>query len=118
MNLPKKRKESFSISSALPEDRKKFSNKEEKKIAKEIGGKRTVNSGAKFFDPADIKIEETLIEVKSAQTQRQIIITVDMLDKLITQANRVGKNPVLMLNFPNSKLRNKKWILVPYDNTT
>lgn len=46
---------------------KKKSKKQESKVAKEIGGKVTIASGALYFQKADIRSEEFLIEAKTTE---------------------------------------------------
>lgn len=112
MKKSKHNKGSYKLNSV--ETTKDFANKQEKIIAKKIGGKLTVNSGALRFMPGDIYLGKNLIDVKSAKTSKQIIITESMLNKLETDAALKSKNPVLLLNFPNSKeLQNKEWIMFP-----
>lgn len=114
MKIPKNKKQSFSL---VNKDKnvKVWANKQESKVAKALGARQTINSGVKLFDPADMKLGNNLIELKNAKTQKQIIVTVAMLDKLLSEASRVGKDAVLVLNFPNSNLRIKKWMVFPYD---
>lgn len=114
IRLPKKEKQNFSLLNDTI-NIKLESNKEEKKLAKLMNAKQTINSGAKLFDPADIKLDEYIIDLKTAFKQKQIIINEKMLSKIIVESDRVGKKPLLMLNFPNSKLKIKKWILIPFD---
>lgn len=42
-----------------------YSNRQEKKIAKELGGKQTSNSGATSFSKGDIRTKQFLIEAKT-----------------------------------------------------
>lgn len=42
-----------------------FSNKQEKHIAKELGGKQTPNSGATAFIKGDVNLDDWLIEAKT-----------------------------------------------------
>jgi len=42
-----------------------YSNKQEKAVAKKIGGKQTANSGATAFLKGDVQTEEWLIECKT-----------------------------------------------------
>lgn len=119
MKQPKKdTKKTFSLKDSGIVDSsnvKRKSIQQERKVAKKINAVLTAQSGAKLFDPADIKLVDTIIELKSALKSKQIIITESMLQKLITEGSRVGKNPVLMLNFPVSKLRHKMWALIPFE---
>jgi hypothetical protein len=109
---PKKQRKSFSVSNV--ETIKKFANKEEKRISKDIGGKQMPNSGSTPFMPADILLGDSVIDVKSCKGN-QIVITVDMLSKIEKDARTHSKKPVLLLNFIKSKkeLQNTEWILFP-----
>lgn len=116
MKQAKKERKSFSLSEVkdVPSNIKKWANKQEAKIAKELGGRQTPASGATRFMPGDIMLDNSiLIDVKST-VKGQIIITEDMLAKLETDANVNSKSPALIINFANSKkLRNKKWFVYP-----
>ena len=101
--IPKKRKD---------QDNKKFSISREKHLAKKFGARRTPNSGATTHFKGDLITLGEIVDIKSAKGS-QIIITIAMLDKLVDDAFRMGREPVLMLDFPNSKLQNKQWILLP-----
>ena len=112
MIKPKKDKRGFEFNQT--EETKTFANKQEKLIAKKLGGKQTINSGAIPTMPGDIYLGENLIDVKSAKTSKQIIVSEKMLQKLESDANLKHKNPVLLLNFPScDKLKNKQWVLLP-----
>lgn len=117
MKISKKElKPSFNIAKTKEEiNIKKEANKAEKKVAQDISKIMTINSGAKLFDPTDLRVKDSRVEIKTAITAKQIIVTEKMLDKLLKQSARVGKNPVLLLNFQNSKLNIKKWILTPLE---
>ena len=115
--IPKSKKErkNFSITDLSELNIKKEANNQERKIAKAIGGINTIKSGGYIFDPADIRLEDSIVEVKNALKSKQIIIKEEMLGKLLKESNRVGKNPIMILNFPYSNLRIKKWIIIPYE---
>lgn len=107
---PKKEKILFSLKNA--ESIKKFANNEEKKFAKESGTIRTPASGATTFLKGDSLDSSNMYDLKSTKNS-QIIVTVDMLRKLEKDAFRMGKNPVLVLNFVGkNKLTNSKWYLI------
>lgn len=112
---PKKQKQKFSLNNIDDINIKKVANKEEEKIAKLLGGRKTIKSGAVKFDPADISLADSIVEIKSALKQKQIIVKESMLNKLLKESMRVGKEPVMILNFSKSDLRIKKWILIPYE---
>lgn len=62
---------------------RKYSNKQEKTVAKATGGRKTLNSGATAFDKGDVKTENFLIECKTAMTEKQSMsIKKDWIDKL------------------------------------
>ena len=91
-------------------------NKEEKQFAKKIDGLRTPNSGAIKFIPGDVIKGDYLIDLKSTDKQ-QIIINEKMIEKIESESGRVGKKPIIILFFRRTKkLRNKKWILMPYED--
>lgn len=47
-----------------------YSDKQEKKVAKAVGGKQTANSGATAFSKGDVRTELFLIECKTATTAK------------------------------------------------
>jgi Holliday junction resolvase len=74
--------------------------KQEKKLAKDFGGKRQPASGATPlpFLKGDISTPELLIEAKSTDKKSYTLHQAD-LNKLVHQAAENGKNPVLCLSF-------------------
>ena len=48
-----------------------YSNRQEKAVAKAIGGKRTPNSGAAKFTGGDVYTDQFLIEAKTSTTEKQ-----------------------------------------------
>lgn len=48
-----------------------YSDKQEKSVAKAIGGKQTANSGATAFSKGDIRTDKFLIEAKTCMTEKQ-----------------------------------------------
>jgi hypothetical protein len=91
---------------------KTFANAREKKLAKKLGAKLTPNSGSLTHFKGDLFTANELVDLKSTQ-KSQIVITVSMLQKLVDDAFTMGREPVLVLDFPNSDLVNKQWILFP-----
>jgi Holliday junction resolvase len=91
---------------------KKFANKREKKLSTDWGIKRTPNSGSLTHFKGDLFSNEQVIDVKSTKS-KQVIVTTDMLEKLVDDASQMGRDPVLVLDFPNSKLVHKQWVLMP-----
>lgn len=90
-----------------------LANEEEKKLAKEIGGRQTINSGATIFDKGDVHYLDYCLDMKMT-VGKQIIVTEDMLTKMEQDAMDTHKTPAIVLNFSKSKkLRNTKWVLTP-----
>lgn len=116
MKTGKKPKQSFSLSNRGSESVKSFANKQERNFAKEIGGKTTPASGGTPHIKGDVLNTSKMFDLKSAKTSNQIIVTEKMLKKLLDDAMRVGRDPVLVLDFPNSELRYKKWVLIPKED--
>ena len=48
-----------------------YSNRQEKAVAKKIGGKQVANSGATAFSKGDVRTDEWLVECKTATTEKQ-----------------------------------------------
>lgn len=47
-----------------------YSSRQEKKVAKAVGGKQTANSGATTFSKGDVTTDEWLIECKTSTTAK------------------------------------------------
>ncbi len=70
-----------------------FSNKQEKKVAKVVGGKQTANSGATKFSKGDVRSENWLFECKTKVKESQsITIYKDWLDKNAEEAFAMDKD--------------------------
>ena len=78
-----------------------FSSRQEKHVAKAIGGKQTANSGATAFDKGDVKTNEWLIECKTCVSEKNSVsIQRKWLDKNEEEAFAMGKNhSALCFNF-------------------
>lgn len=69
-----------------------YSNKQEKAIAKNLGGKQTVNSGATPWEKGDILLEKFLLEAKTKTSpSKSISIQKEWLEKNEKEALFVGK---------------------------
>lgn len=108
MLMAKKNKKKYSMGDET--SNKDRANKQERRIEDIF---RTPNSGAIAGMKADLFVGDIAIDIKSALKSNQIIITVSMLKKLIDDALESGKNPALLLNFPQSNLIHKEWIMRP-----
>lgn len=70
-----------------------YSNKQEKAVAKAVGGKQTANSGATAFQKGDVTTDEWLIECKTATTAKSSFsIKKEWLEKNKEEAFAVGKS--------------------------
>lgn len=70
-----------------------FSNQQEKKVAKVVGGKQTANSGATAFSKGDVTTKDWLIECKTKTKDcSSFTIKEDWLLKNEEEAFAMGKN--------------------------
>lgn len=69
-----------------------YSNKQEKHVAKALGGKQTANSGATAFSKGDVRTDDWLIECKTKTTDsKSISIQREWIDKNEEEAFAMGK---------------------------
>lgn len=80
---------------------RRFSSKQEKQVAKRIGGKQQPNSGATAFRKGDVLAGSFCIECKTSTTEKQSVsIKRDWIDKLKQEAFAMNKpNWALVFNF-------------------
>jgi hypothetical protein len=83
---------------------KKNSIKQEKRLAKDLGAKRTPMSGAKDTSPADMLLGNYVIESK-ATNKDSIVLHKEWLDQLKQSPINFGKIPTLVLDFTNTSDR-------------
>ena len=70
-----------------------FSNKQEKSVAKAIGGKQTANSGATAFSKGDVRTDEWLIECKTKMSNcNSMTIQKEWIEKNEEEAFSMGKS--------------------------
>jgi len=70
-----------------------YSSRQEKAVAKAIGGKQTANSGATAFSKGDVTTDNWLIECKTATSEKQSFsIKRDWLKKNKEEAFSMGKD--------------------------
>ena len=70
-----------------------FSNKQEKQIAKAVGGKQVANSGATAFNKGDITTDMFLIEAKTCtKEQKTFTLRKEWLTKNEEEAFAMGKS--------------------------
>ena len=78
-----------------------FSNKQEKHVAKAVGGKQTANSGATMFSKGDVTLNDWLLECKTKTSPSQSIsIKKEWLEKNEEEAYSMNKHhSALVFNF-------------------
>ena len=89
-----------------------YSKRQEKKVAKAVGGKRTANSGATPFEKGDVMTQDWLIECKTKTKDcSSFTIKEDWLLKNEEEAFAMGKNnSALCFDFgPNA---NKRYYII------
>lgn len=70
-----------------------YSSRQEKHIAKELGGKQVINSGATRFSKGDVSLEDWLIEAKTCTSEkRSFSIKREWLGKNEEEAFAMGKS--------------------------
>ena len=72
----------------------KQSLKHEKRLAKAVGGQRTVASGAFWFRKGDVRSQDLLIEHKWTG-KKSFTLKSDILEKITTEALLDSRTPVL-----------------------
>lgn len=55
----------------MPRPTRFYSNQQERKVAKAVGGKQTANSGATAFSKGDVRTESFLLECKTCTEPRK-----------------------------------------------
>lgn len=70
-----------------------YSNKQEKQVAKVVGGRQTANSGATAFSKGDVFTSDWLIECKTSTSEKaSFSIKRDWLDKNKEEAFAMNKD--------------------------
>ena len=84
-----------------------YSNLQEKKVAKEFGGKLSSNSGAAKFSAGDVYTKDILFECKTVTKEaKSYSVKREVLEKLKREAFELGKQfPIMAFNFePDGEL--------------
>lgn len=78
-----------------------YSNKQETKVAKELGIRKTKNSGATAFDKGDVSSNNILFEMKTkVKESDSISVKKEWFDKNKEEARFMGKeHSVVVINF-------------------
>lgn len=81
-----------------------YSNRQEKSVAKVLGGKQVSNSGATAFNKGDVIIENWLIECKTSVSEKKSFsIKKEWLEKNAEEAFAMGKEyNALCFDFGNN----------------
>lgn len=93
---------------------KAASDLQERRLARELGGRTTPGSGAGGMK-GDVRTPDEMIEAKTT-SKRQFILKLDALEKLETEARASGKQPVLIVQFADSErpfLHHREWVVLP-----
>ena len=78
-----------------------YSNKQEKSVAKAVGGKQVSNSGATAFNKGDVTTDSMLLECKTCmENKKSFSIKREWLEKNKEEAFEMGKSySALVFNF-------------------
>jgi len=92
---------------------RKYSNKQEKKVANDIKGKKTANSGATLFQKGDVNNKYFCIECKTATTEKQSFsIKKEWIDKIKEESFAMKKpNWAIAFNF-GDQIYNKNYYII------
>ena len=92
-----------------------YSDRQEKAVAKEVGGKQTKNSGATTFDPGDVNVQNLFsLECKTKSTNSESIsIKRDWFEKQIKENIQSGKKyGAIVINFgPDAPYNENHYII-------
>lgn len=81
------------------------SNLQENTVAKDLGGRRQINSGAFWDKPADVKTDDLLVECKTTENG-YYALTLDTWLKLLHESLKEGMRiPVMQIDLENGKTR-------------
>lgn len=86
------------------ESQNRRSRAQERSIASEAGGRTHPGSGSSWRKPRDISTDEFLVEAKYTD-KAGYPLNVAEWEALRRDALRAGKEPVLVIDFPNRNLR-------------
>jgi hypothetical protein len=86
---------------------------QEKKIAKDIKGKRMLRSGAMNFAKGDVISDKYMVEAKYAN-KSWALGYLDII-KLVNEARRVGKIPIFQVQIKALSEKKQKWAIMPWD---
>lgn len=77
---------------------KKKSQKQESSVAKELGGKTVVASGAKWFADSDVRNDKFLVECKTT-SKDYFSVTTNLWEKILKEAVKDhGRTPIMVID--------------------
>lgn len=82
----------------------KQSQKQEKRIAKDVGGARVAGSGSKWYAKGDVRSDGFLVEAKTTGN-KSFPVTQKVLEKISLEAVKTGRIPVLAVEFTGGEKR-------------
>lgn len=77
---------------------------QEKKRAKETGGRTSPGSGSSWRAPQDNKTDETMEQIKFTD-KKSFVLKVDELDQVYHDCLRAGRDPQMIVDFERHKKR-------------
>ena len=87
--------------------------KQERRVAEKLHGKVQPASGATPHAKGDVISGDELVDAKT--TARSFTLSVDVLTKLISDARKHARLPLLQIEVRAMPERHKDWVLVPLD---
>ena len=91
---------------------KKKSQKQERSVAKEIGGKTVVASGAKWFADSDVRSDKFLVECKTT-SKDYFSITTALWEKILKEATKDhGRIPLMVIDLNHDSVHEGKRFVV------
>ena len=91
----------------------KKSQRQEKRLAKDLGGKTQKGSGSKDFHKGDVKSPELLVEAKRTDKD-SLSVKKEWLVKIFNESVSYGKIPALSIEFDQMPtIVPKDWVAVP-----
>jgi hypothetical protein len=90
-------------------NKRKMSQRGERKVARSLSGRLQPASGALAFAKGDVSTQDFLIERKDT-TSASFTVTRQVLDKIRVEANQVGKHPMLSVGVAGAE-----FVVISYD---
>lgn len=85
--------------------------RQERRVAKQVGGRVQPGSGNQWSAKGDVKTAEHLIECKTTDG-KGYRLTVEVLRKIETEAAKAGRRPVLQVEF---RLERRRYAVIPWE---